>query len=124
MDCGRKQGARTIRQATPYTPRALELDSLGMSVNALERNGFEVHDVEGWREHYQQTCAHWAQRLYEARERAAAEAGWEKTRLWLIYLAGCSLAFERSSVGIFQTLASKRDKGPSGLPPTRADLYS
>ena len=118
------RGRGAIRQAAPYTPRALELDSLGMSVNALERNGFEVHDVEGWREHYQQTCAHWAQRLYEARERAAAEAGWEKTRLWLIYLAGCSLAFERSSVGIFQTLASKRDKGPSGLPPTRADLYS
>jgi hypothetical protein len=25
--------------------------------------------------------------------------------------------------GLYQTLASKRRKGPSGLPPTRADLY-
>jgi hypothetical protein len=27
-------------------------------------------------------------------------------------------------VGIFQTLASKRLKGPAELPPTRADLYA
>ena len=95
-----------------------------MSINGLERNGFEVHDVEGWREHYQRTCRLWTQRLYANREKAAAEAGWPKTRLWLLYLAGCSLAFERSAVGIFQTLSSKRDKGPSGLPLTRRDLYS
>ena len=49
--------------------------------------------------------------------------GAEKTRLWLLYLAGCSLAFERGAVGIFQTLAPKRAKGFSPLPPTRADLY-
>ena len=47
----------------------------------------------------------------------------EKTRLWLAYLAGCSIGFERNGIGIFQTLASKRKRGPSGLPPTRADLY-
>jgi hypothetical protein len=57
---------------------------------------------------------------------AAAEAaiGSVKTRLWLAYLAGCSLAFQRNTVGIFQTLASKRLKGPAELPPTRADLYA
>ena len=49
--------------------------------------------------------------------------GEAKTRLWLLYLAGVSLAFERGTIGIFQTLASKRARGPSGLPPTRADLY-
>jgi cyclopropane-fatty-acyl-phospholipid synthase len=31
--------------------------------------------------------------------------------------------FERNRFGLHQTLASKRRKGPSGLPPTRADLY-
>jgi cyclopropane-fatty-acyl-phospholipid synthase len=44
-------------------------------------------------------------------------------RINLAYLAGCSLAFQRNTVGIFQTLASKRVKGPAELPPTRADLY-
>ena len=33
------------------------------------------------------------------------------------------LAFERGGALINQTLVSKRRKGPSGLPLTRADLY-
>ena len=32
-----------------------EVDHLGMSVANLERYGFEVHDVEAWREHYART---------------------------------------------------------------------
>lgn len=108
---------------TTYIFPGGELDTIGMSLNGLESHGFEVHDVEALREHYQRTCRIWTERLYANRERAAAEVGWPKTRLWLLYLAGCSLAFERSAVGIFQTLASKKDKGPGGLPPTRAGLY-
>jgi cyclopropane-fatty-acyl-phospholipid synthase len=100
-----------------------ELDSIGMSVTGLERHGFEVHDVEGWREHYARTTRAWAERLYAARAEAEKEVGEAKTRIWLLYLAGCSLGFERSALAIFQTVASKRAKGPSGLPPTRADLY-
>ena len=57
--------------------------------------------------------------------RAAAEreVGAVKTRLWIAYLAGASIGFMRNSVGIFQTLASKRARGPSGLPPSREELY-
>ena len=46
-----------------------------------------------------------------------------KTRLWLLYLAGCSLAFERSAVGIFQTLASKRTRGAVGPAADAGRLY-
>lgn len=119
----RRQRAE-YKALTTYIFPGGELDTVGMSINGLERNGFEVHDVEGWREHYARTCRLWTQRLHANRDKAAAEVGWPKTRLWLLYLAGCSLAFERSAVGIFQTLSSKRDKGPSGLPLTRSDLYS
>ena len=45
------------------------------------------------------------------------------TRLWLAYLTGCSIAFERNTALVFQALASKRARGPSGLPPTRAHMY-
>ncbi len=100
-----------------------ELDHLGMSVANLERYGFEVHDVEGWREHYQMTLRHWHDRLLARYDEAVAEVGEVKTRLWLAYIAGCSVAFQRNSVTINQTLASRRQRGPSGLPPTRADLY-
>jgi cyclopropane-fatty-acyl-phospholipid synthase len=100
-----------------------ELDHLGMSVANLERFGFEVHDVEAWREHYQRTTRLWWENLNARRTEAEAEVGPETTRTWLLYLAGVSLGFERGVIGVNQTLASKRTRGSSGLPPTRADLY-
>jgi len=56
-------------------------------------------------------------------DEAIAEVGAPKARLWLLYLTGCALAFERGTVQINQTVATRRRRGPSGLPPTRADLY-
>jgi cyclopropane-fatty-acyl-phospholipid synthase len=125
-----KKSLRAFRRKRPefaaltrYIFPGGELDHIGLSLTNLERHGFEIHDVEGWREHYGRTCRLWTERLYANREAAEREVGGAKTRLWLLYLAGCALAFERGSVGIFQTLASKRTRGPSRLPPTRADLY-
>jgi cyclopropane-fatty-acyl-phospholipid synthase len=118
----RKQNPQ-YRAITTYIFPGGELDHIGMSLGNLERNGFEVHDVEAWREHYARTCRLWCERLYARREEAEKEVGAAKLRIWLLYLAGCSLAFERGAVNIFQTLASRKARGPSGLPPTRADLY-
>jgi cyclopropane-fatty-acyl-phospholipid synthase len=108
---------------TKYIFPGGELDHIGNTVTMLERNGFEVHDVEGWREHYQRTCKHWHDRLLANYDAAVREVGAVKTRLWLVYLAACSIAFERNGVCLYQTLSTRRRKGPSGLPPTRADLY-
>jgi cyclopropane-fatty-acyl-phospholipid synthase len=101
-----------------------EIDHLGMSIANLARYGFEVHDVEGWRDHYARTTRLWHDRLLAHRAAAEHEVGSVKVRLWLAYLAGCSLAFEHGHAGIFQTLASKRARGSSELPLTRADLYA
>jgi len=100
-----------------------ELDHLGMSIANLERHGFEVHDVEAWREHYARTTRLWHDRLLANFAAAEREVGAVKTRMWLIYLAGVSIGFERARIGIFQTLASKRKRGASGVPLSRADLY-
>jgi cyclopropane-fatty-acyl-phospholipid synthase len=100
-----------------------DLDYIGNSVVMLERHGFEVHDVENWREHYQRTCKHWHDRLLKNYDAAVAEIGETKTRLWLAYLGMSSIMFERNVFNLHQTLASPRRRGPSGLPPTRADLY-
>ena len=125
-----KKDLRTFRRKRPefaaltrYIFPGGELDYIGLSLTNLERHGFEVHDVEGWREHYARTCRLWTERLHANRAAAEREVGPARTRLWLLYLAGCALAFERGGANIFQTLASKRARGPSGLPPTRADLY-
>ncbi len=100
-----------------------ELDDIGHSIRAMEQHGFEVHDVEGWREHYALTTRHWCERLTARRADAVALVGEETYRIWVAYLGGCSLAFSRGTARIYQTLASRGGKGRSPVPPTRADLY-
>ncbi|MGH6761173.1 MAG: class I SAM-dependent methyltransferase [Phyllobacterium sp.] len=100
-----------------------ELDHLAMTIENLEGRGFEVHDVENLREHYGRTCRLWAERLHARFDEAIAEIGAPKARLWLLYLTGCALAFERGTVQINQTLASRRQRGISAVPQTRDDLY-
>ena len=100
-----------------------ELDDIGHTLREMENAGFEVQDVEAWRWHYAETTRYWTERLYARREDAEALVGAPTTRIWLAYLAGCSLAFRRGSARIFQTLVSKSAKGKPPLPATRADLY-
>ncbi len=100
-----------------------ELDDIGHSITAMERAGFEVHDVEAWREHYAQTCRLWCERLTAEKDKAIALVGEEKYRIWVAYLAGVSLAFSRGTLRIFQTVATKTAKRKSPLPQTRADIY-
>ena len=126
-----KRDDRTFRKQSPgyaaitrYIFPGGEVDHLGMTMGNLSRFGFEIHDVEGWREHYARTCRLWHDRLLANKSAAERQVGREKCRLWLAYLAGSAIGFERGSICIFQTLASKRKRGSSGLPPTRSDLYA
>lgn len=126
---GRKDMKRFRRKTSAYEALTRyifpggEVDHIGLTLTNLEEHGFEVHDVEGWREHYARTTELWARKLQERFDEAAAIIGAPKTRIWILYLAGVSLGFRNGSINLFQTLASKRTRGPSGLPPTRADLY-
>src|SRR5690606_3963687 len=70
----RRQRAE-YKALTTYIFPGGELDTIGMSLNALERHAFEVHDVEAWREHYQRTTKLWTERLYANREKATELVG-------------------------------------------------
>ncbi|WP_062226561.1 SAM-dependent methyltransferase [Aureimonas frigidaquae] len=112
------------RAITRYIFPGGELDFIGHSLQKLEAYGFEVHDVEGWREHYARTLTLWAHRLYANFDAAVAMIGEPRARLWIAYLVGCAISFERGDALIQQTLASRKVKGPSKVPPTRRDLYA
>lgn len=99
------------------------LDDIGHTVAAMELAGFEVQDVEGWRMHYARTCTIWCERLTARKDEAIRLVGEAKYRIYVAYLAGCAIAFERGTARLFQTLCSKHPKRPPPLPPTRADLY-
>ena len=112
------------RPLTKYIFPGGELDHIGHTCEAIEKTGFEVHDVEDWREHYHLTTRFWCQRLAARRDEAIALVGPERFRLWLAYLAGVSFAFLDGSARIYQVVASKHaTRGRAELPPTRADLY-
>ncbi|HTP96628.1 MAG TPA: cyclopropane-fatty-acyl-phospholipid synthase family protein [Burkholderiales bacterium] len=102
-----------------------ELPHLSLAIDAMSREELEVVDVESLRFHYAQTLAYWAQRLEARAKEALALAGERRLRIWLLYLAGCSYAFEQGWVSVHQVLAAKRTReGMAPLPWTRADIYS
>ena len=102
-----------------------ELLPLGDGLGIAERVGFEVRDVESLREHYALTLAHWVRRLEANREEAIRQMGERTYRVWRLYMAGCSHAFDTARFSLHQTLLSKPDsRGRSHLPWTREDIYS
>jgi cyclopropane-fatty-acyl-phospholipid synthase len=112
-----------LRVVTRYLWPGAEFDHIGMTTTNLERFGFEVHDVENWRLHQARSFKLWHDTLLKVREEAEREVGAVNVRMFLMWFAACSLVLERGEAFLFQTLASKRRRGASGLPPTRADLY-
>ena len=130
-----RPGKRTMKQFRKMRPerRLLakyifpggELDHLGHLIQSMEAVGFDVHDVEGWRDHYALTCKLWSQRLWERRDEAIALVGEEKYRMWLLYLIGVSFSLGDGSARIYQIVATKHaSRGASGMPPTREHLYA
>jgi len=126
-----KRSRRHFNRITPgrrfilkYIFPGSELDHIGHSLEVMEACGFEVHDVEGLREHYAMTTRHWCQRLERNKDKAIKIVGEDRFRMWIAYLAGVSFAFHDGSLRIFQTVATKHGrKGPSTMPATRAHLY-
>ncbi|MGB7342944.1 MAG: cyclopropane-fatty-acyl-phospholipid synthase family protein [Pirellulaceae bacterium] len=123
-----KRSAARIRPERKFLLKYIfpgsELTPVGMTTDFMEKSGFEVHDVESWREHYALTLKYWCKNLSANKDRAIELVGEERYRLWVAYLAGGSGGFTNGSIKIYQVLGTKRSKkGLSGMPPTRADLY-
>ncbi|WP_372721111.1 class I SAM-dependent methyltransferase [Novipirellula sp.] len=126
-----KPTARSARKIRPerkfllkYIFPGSELTPVGMTTDFMENSGFEVHDVESWREHYALTTKFWCQNLSANKEKAIELVGAERYRLWVAYLAGASGGFTNGSIKLYQVVGTKRaSKGLSGMPPTRDHLY-
>jgi len=101
-----------------------ELDCVSNIQLGMERAGFEIHDVEGLRPHYALTLRHWVRRLEANREAALREVDEPTFRVWRLYMAACALEFESGGTGIYQILASSRNRGEWPLPLSRGDLYT
>lgn len=99
-----------------------ELHEVGQVIAVMEQVGFEVRDLECLREHYARTLRCWVGQLRESWEQAAAAVGERRALIWVLYLAGYAVTFERGGTTVHQVLAVKRDGGRSHFPASRAEL--
>ena len=100
-----------------------EIEPMAPMIDALERAGFEVRDVESLREHYALTLRAWVANLEDSWAQAVGFSSAGRARIWRLYMAGSALAFTANRLGVNQILAVKCDeRGHSGIPATRNDL--
>ena len=74
---------------------------------ALERAGFEVEHVEGFRGDYSRTLREWSARLDQHLERAEELAGPERTRIWRLYLRAARHGFDTRHTSVYQVKARR-----------------
>lgn len=100
-----------------------ELVPLHQMVACAEAAGFEVRDVENLREHYALTLRHWVKKLQQ-NEKALLDIVPEMTyRIWLLYMAGSAVSFDRGDIFINQLLLRKVDHATIAMPGTREHWY-
>jgi cyclopropane-fatty-acyl-phospholipid synthase len=74
---------------------------------ALERAGFRIDHVEGFREDYARTLSDWTERLDEHLQEAERLAGVERTRIWRLYLRAARHGFDTSLTAVYQVRARR-----------------
>jgi cyclopropane-fatty-acyl-phospholipid synthase len=119
-----KQKSRKLSFIDRYVFPDGELVPIAEALEAAERAGFEVRDVENLREHYARTLRLWVQGLEDHRESALRYVPRSTYRIWRLYMAGSAAAFERGDLGVYQTLLCRPDHGRSNMPLTREDWYA
>jgi cyclopropane-fatty-acyl-phospholipid synthase len=102
-----------------------DLVPLPVALEAAERAGFEVRDVESLREHYEQTLLAWLGRLETRFADAEALVGRRRARAYRLYLASSAAAFRVGRISVFQVLLAKRTATghAEGVPRNRADWH-
>jgi len=94
-----------------------ELHEVGSVVTRVQRAGFEVRNVEGFREHYAQTLRHWVANLETNWDEAVRLVGAGRARVWRLYMAASAINFDAERTHIHQVLAVRNaPEGTSGMP--------
>lgn len=118
---GRGAGEFIHRYVFPHG----ELPHVSTMVARLSEAGMEVVDVESLRLHYARTLEFWSTNLEANLTKAAKLVPEQALRIWRLYLAGCSHAFQKGWINLHQILATKPyADGSHELPWSRKDIYT
>ena len=100
-----------------------ELAHLGEVLKAMQQGNLEAYDVENLRRHYARTLAIWTENFEARAERVKELAGEKRFRIWHVYLAGCSYAFDQDWISLYQIVCGKAGRHPRALPWSRNYMY-
>ncbi len=87
-----------------------ELPHIGRVLQNMQEAGLEALDIENLRMHYAKTCGIWAENFERVTEKVKKLTDEKRYRIWRVYLAGCSYAFEMDRIAVFQVLCTKSGK--------------
>jgi cyclopropane-fatty-acyl-phospholipid synthase len=100
-----------------------ELAHIGTVLKAMQQGNLEAYDVENLRRHYARTLSIWTDNFEAKAERAKELAGEKRFRIWHVYLAGCSYAFDQDWISLYQIVCGKAGRHPRALPWSRSYMY-
>jgi cyclopropane-fatty-acyl-phospholipid synthase len=101
-----------------------ELTPVSTTLRAAEGEGFEVRDVEGFREHYILTLRHWLKNTEDHHDDIVATTSEAGYRMFRIYFAAACYGFLANVYNLHQVLLSNPDdQCQSGMPMNRTDWY-
>jgi cyclopropane-fatty-acyl-phospholipid synthase len=100
-----------------------ELAHLSTVVRTMQEGGLEVRDVENLRRHYARTCAIWTENFENNAEQIKRLTDPKRFRIWHVYLAGCSYAFNHDWISLYQVVCGKAGDDPAAMPWSRRYMY-
>jgi cyclopropane-fatty-acyl-phospholipid synthase len=100
-----------------------ELAHIGTVLNAMQRGGLEVQDVESLRRHYATTLNCWSESFESQSGVIRSLIGEKNYRVWRVYLLGCAYAFDHDEISVFQVVCSKAGRDSKTLPHSRRFMY-
>ena len=118
---GRSHPAPPDKWILKYIFPGGHVPSLGEMAAIFEPFKFSVLDVENLRPHYARTCAIWLENYDRVADQVADMYDESFARMWRLYLAGSSAAFETGTMQLYQVVFAPQDN--NAVPMTRAHQY-
>jgi cyclopropane-fatty-acyl-phospholipid synthase len=100
-----------------------ELAHLGTVIRSMQEGGLEVRDVENLRRHYARTCAMWTDNFEANADKVRQLTDPKRFRIWHVYLAGCTYAFNHDWISLYQIVCGKSGQDPAAIPWSRRYMY-
>ncbi|MEE9257417.1 MAG: cyclopropane-fatty-acyl-phospholipid synthase family protein [bacterium] len=102
-----------------------EMDNITNIMDVMERENWEILDVENLRLHYARTCHQWYDNFEKNAERVKEIVGERTYRIYRLWLVCSAETFYSGALGLYQVLLQKYGiTREHRLPSTREDVYS